>query len=159
MKCKVLSMTATLVVSSLLIGCSTATERMDFTPVSVRFVMPPEPEALAETDIESEARLATDASYDGFADPNATSTSFSDVYHVALWGDAFRGHDVTRGVTSLHPGAYTFAFVDREHQDMMQGWLETSEVDAVELAKVGLRIDVNELSEKKGYSLERVEAE
>ena len=29
--------------------------------------------------------------------------------------------------------------------------------DAVELAKVGLRIDVNELSEKTGYSLERVE--
>ncbi len=124
MKCKVLSMTAMLVVSSLFIGCSSATERMDFTPVSVRFVIPPEPEALAQMDVDSEARLATDASYDGFADPNATPTSASDVYHVALWGDAFTGQDVTRGVTSLQPGAYTFAFVDREHQDMMQGWLE-----------------------------------
>jgi len=28
--------------------------------------------------------------------------------------------------------------------------------DAVELAKVGLRIDVNELSEKTGYTLEQI---
>jgi len=129
MKRKVLSMTAMLAVSSLFIGCSaaTSTKRVDFTPVTVRFVMPPEPDALADASVHSGARLATDGSYDGFADPNDTASPASDVYHVALWGDAFSGHDVTRGVTMLKPGAYTFAFLDRDHGDMMQGWIEVNQ--------------------------------
>jgi len=129
MKRKVLSMTAMLAVSSLFIGCSaaTSTKRVDFTPVTVRFVMPPEPDALADASVQSGARLATDGSYDGFADPNDTTSPASDVYHVALWGDAFSGHDVTRGVTMLKPGAYTFAFLDRDKGDMMQGWLEVNQ--------------------------------
>ncbi|MGD2108669.1 MAG: hypothetical protein PVI86_04690, partial [Phycisphaerae bacterium] len=130
MKCKVLSMTATLVASGLLIGCNATTKttsHVELTPVSVRFVMPPEPDALAHRHAQSDARLTTDGSYDGFADLYATGTSPTDVYHVALWGDAFAGNDVTYGLTSLQPGEYTFAFVDRKQGDMMQGWLDVNQ--------------------------------
>ena len=125
MRGRVLMITA-LVTSGWLIGCNGANERIDLTRVAVRFVVPPEQMPCADADVGVETRLATDATYEGFVDPHGATESTLDVYHVALWGDAFDGDDVTYGVTSLRPGSYTFAFLDREHGDLIQGWLEVN---------------------------------
>lgn len=125
MRCRTMTI-ATLVTSGWLIGCSGFNARMAVAPATVRFVMPPRPEAFTDADADTEARLATDVSYDGFVDPNGTVPLASDAYHVALWGGAFEGHDVTDGVTRLHPGSYTFAFLDRDQGDLMQGWLKVN---------------------------------
>jgi hypothetical protein len=105
--------------------------RPHYTSVAVRFVTPPEPEPFTAADANEAAQLVVDASYDGFASTAAadgTTGHPAGAYHVALWGGPFEGNDVTFGVTPMTPGAYTFAFFDRETESTVQGWVDVHSV-------------------------------
>jgi len=115
-----------LAASPWLIGCSGTVTRTELTQVAVRFVIPPEPEPFANADTDADVRWVVDASYDGFVDTDSTARPVPDAYHVALWGGPFEGNDVTYSATSLAPGSYTFAYLDRPDDSLMQGWLEVN---------------------------------
>ena len=121
-----LLMGAILAASPWLIGCSGTVMQTELAQVAVRFVIPPEPEPFAETDTYAEARWVVDTPYDGFVDTDNAVIPVSDAYHVALWGGPFEGNDVTYSATALAPGSYTFAYLDRPDDSMMQGWLEVN---------------------------------
>jgi len=107
----------TLSAALLLPACRGTQNRTNFSPVAVRFATPPDAwNAAGYPGAPGAART----SYEGFVhQPGGPAEAF----HVALWGGPFDGQDVTYGVTSLSPGTYTFAFVDRKHEDMIQGWM------------------------------------
>ncbi|UCC29081.1 MAG: hypothetical protein JSU86_12865 [Phycisphaerales bacterium] len=121
-----LLMGAILAASPWLIGCSGTGMQTELAQVAVRFVIPPEPEPFADTDTDVEARWVVDTPYDGFIDTDSAVIPVSDAYHVALWGGPFEGNDVTYDATALAPGSYTFAYLDRPDDSMMQGWLEVN---------------------------------
>lgn len=95
--------------------------RMDFSPVAVRFAVAPHPRLFTEGQPDNKG-LARSPGYNGFVEPTANRPPATP-FHVALWGGPFEGKDVTHGVTFLTSGTYTFAFLDRTRNDMMQGWV------------------------------------
>lgn len=122
---------ATFVAPLLLTGCmrqmATTELRPEFTSVGVRFVMASEPERLTNADGTVQTQFVADQPYpevagEGFA--GGPTEPELDAYHVALWGGPFEGNNVTYRIASLTPGPYTFAFFDRDHGDLMQGWLD-----------------------------------
>ncbi len=122
---------ATLVAPLLLTGCmrqmATTELRPDLASVGVRFVMATEPERFTDAEGTVETQFVADQPYSGVGGEGFTGGATEpelDAYHVALWGGPFEGQNVTYHIASLTPGPYTFAFFDRDHGDMMQGWLE-----------------------------------
>ena len=101
----------------------------NMTAVSVRFMMPTDWAPAEDAQGNPDAALASvnpsggSAVSDGFEQPTGAEGV---PHHVALWGGAFDGTDMTHGVASLTPGSYTFAYVDRENDAFMQGWLEVN---------------------------------
>lgn len=123
--------TATLVAPLLLTGCmrqmATTEVRPDLASVGVRFVMASEPVRFTDADGTVQTQFVADQPYSGVGGAGFTGGPTEpelDAYHVALWGGGFEGHNVTYRIASLTPGQYTFAFFDRDHGDLMQGWLD-----------------------------------
>ncbi len=122
---------ATLVAPLLVTGCmrqmATTELRPDLASVGVRFIMASEPERLTNADGTVNTQFVADQPYhevagEGFR--GGPTEPEPEAYHVALWGGPFEGHNVTYRIASLVPGSYTFAFFDRDHGDLMQGWLD-----------------------------------
>ncbi len=123
-----------LVLPLMVAGCmrgqtNTSTLQTSMTAVSVRFMMPTDWTPAEDMEGNTDATLASVNPSDGSAMPEGFEhpTGAEGVpHHVALWGGTFNGNDMTHGVASLTPGSYTFAYVDREHDAFMQGWLDVN---------------------------------
>ncbi len=127
---KFVHVTATLALITLAAGCAStkATSSYsgitaDFTAVGVRFVVPPMPKS-TDLKIAGTGGFVSDSSYSGFVP--VADLAGEDISHVALWGGGFNGHDVTYASTALQPGMYTFAFINPDKDEAVQGWLDVN---------------------------------
>jgi hypothetical protein len=104
--------------------------RAYFTPaVAVRFFMPPDAERYGDMTSDTSMQLVVDSKYKGFVDADndgIADTPDSQPMHVALWGGPFYGHETTYTLTSLDPGDYTFAVIDRDKAKAIQGWIHVN---------------------------------
>ncbi|MCH7839390.1 MAG: hypothetical protein IID38_04025 [Planctomycetes bacterium] len=120
------------------------------TVVSVRFLVPPEPERYTERTGQATTGLVVDSGYQGFAGNDAArhGSSFNpESKHVALWGESFSGRNVTYSLTALKPGNYTFALLDQDEAKAVQGWIHVA-TTGTELVDV-LRKWRNDIPEQK----------
>ena len=97
--------------------------------VAVRFFMPPDAERYGDMTSDTSMQLVVDSKYKGFVDADndgIADTPDSQPMHVALWGGPFYGHETTYTLTSLDPGDYTFAVIDRDKAKAIQGWIHVN---------------------------------
>jgi hypothetical protein len=104
--------------------------------VAIRWVLPQEGELFSNSAASYNAHLASSGytGYTGNVEGFSSTTLVSDIgyiptpdaRHVALWGNGFKGHDVTYALTSLTPGQYTFAYFDADRASAMQGWVDVN---------------------------------
>jgi len=94
----------------------------DFGSVGVRFVVPPMPESVNPNLAATGSSFVSETDYSGFV-PDADYNA-EDMSHVALWGNGFNGHDVTYAATALQPGIYTFAYLEPDSDNAVQGWVD-----------------------------------
>ncbi len=123
--------TASLAMIGLAAGCaSTKTTSsyssiaVDFTAVGVRFVVPPMPKSMDPTLAGTGSSFVSDSNYSGFVP--VADLAGEDISHVALWGGGFNGHDVTYASTALQPGMYTFAYMNPDKDEAVQGWMDVN---------------------------------
>ena len=111
-------------------GYSASTDRpVEPSVVSVRFLVPPEPERFTERTGQAATGLVVDSGYQGFAGNDAAhhgSFFNPESRHVALWGGSFSGRNVTYSLTPLQPGDYTFALLDQDKAKAVQGWIHVT---------------------------------
>lgn len=120
--------------------------------VSVRFLVPPEPERFTERTGQATTGLVVDSGYQGFAGNDAAhhgSFFNPEAKHVALWGGPFSGRNVTYSLTPLEPGDYTFALLDQDEAKAVQGWIHVT-TTGTELVDV-LRKWRNDIPEQKQW--------
>ncbi len=124
----ILALAAPIIFTGCMRHAASTSVSSDFSSIPVRFVMTPEFDGNTTPEgAEGDVTVVADNSAPGFAAEGkfvGGDAMANETFHVALWGGAFEGNNVTHGVTMLTPGAYTFAMLDRQHGSSLQGWVD-----------------------------------
>ena len=107
-------------------GC--AQKQTDFTPLAVRFVLPPVPERFADLTPDGDTRAVTSTYDDTYVETVADNDMVDrgESLHVALWGGQYHGNDVTFAGVPLDPGHYTFGCWDQDDETTFKGWVRVN---------------------------------